>query len=188
MPHRPSTQPPMRRPNVDDLRDPGAAVELVLLLSAETTDADSDGRLLPAATDARREREDWPGALARSAVIIGTERTGGVETSSMLGETMRCGIRMPGCQSPMRERRSFGVWISMPATESRLSCEVDLRKGGKCMANNSSAVVGAGPCVVGSKYDFDGDGSDSSGMDGCVARPSPYTPIDSRCSYWSFLK
>ena len=109
MPHRPSTQPPIRRPIVDDLRAPGVAVELVLVLSAEMTDVDSKERLLPAATEARREREDGPGALARSAVIIGAERTGGVETSSMLGETMRCGIRMPGCQSPMRVWRLVGV-------------------------------------------------------------------------------
>lgn len=129
VPHLPRTQPPTRRPMLEGLRGPGGAIELVLELSAETTDPVSDGTLLPAATEASRERDVFSELFARSIVMVGAETTGGVETSSTLGRTMRCGICIPGCQSPMREYRSVGVCISIPATDNRLSCDVDFRRG-----------------------------------------------------------
>ena len=58
MPQRPRTQPPTRRPRVAGLRGPGVAVELVLLLSADAMEADSEVRLFPAAMEASKDRED----------------------------------------------------------------------------------------------------------------------------------
>lgn len=58
MPQRPRTQPPTRRPKVADLRGTGVAVELVLLLSADAMEADSEARLFPAAMEASSERDD----------------------------------------------------------------------------------------------------------------------------------
>lgn len=87
VPQRPKTQ----RPNAEDLREPGVAVEAVLELSTETTDAESNGRLVDAlaATEARRERDDAPRTLARSAVMVGADMIGGVDTSSTLGDMRR---------------------------------------------------------------------------------------------------
>ena len=93
----------MRLVNVVDFLGPGVAVELVLLLSAECVDPVSKERPLPAATEARSERGDWPGPEARSAITTGAEITGGVEASSVLAETMRRGMRRPGYHPPMRE-------------------------------------------------------------------------------------
>jgi len=87
VPHRPKTQ----RPNAEDLREPGVAVEAVLELSAEPTDTESEGRLVPAlaATEARRERDDFSGPLARSAMIVGADMIGGVDTNPTLGDMRR---------------------------------------------------------------------------------------------------
>lgn len=146
-------------------------MELVLELSAEITDPVSDGTLLPAATEASKERDVLSELFARSIVMAGAETTGGVETSSTLGRTMRCGICIPGCQSPMREYRSVGVWISIPATDNKLSCDEDFRRDGCCMCipKISAAVAGAGSPAPEWEYSPDDDGSDSSGMAVCVA-------------------
>lgn len=173
VPHFPRTQPPMRRPRVEDLRGTCVAVELVLELSPETTDAESDGTL-PAATEASNEREVLSELFARSIEIAGAEMTGGVETRSTLGRTMRRGMCIPERQSPICACRFVGVWMSMPATDSKLSCDADLRRGvyGICIPNMSSAVAGAGSPSTGWEYMTEDEGSDSSGMVGCVAMPS----------------
>lgn len=107
IPQRPNTQPPMRRPSAADFR--GVAVELVLVLSAEMTGDDSMRTLLPAATEANSDLDVFSELLPRSTVIIGADTTGGVDTSSTLGDTMRWGMRMPARQSPIREKRLVGV-------------------------------------------------------------------------------
>lgn len=108
-PHRPRTQPPMRRLRVVDLRGPRVEVELVLVLSVDTIDAVSDFVGFPAAMEASNDWDVCPELTARSAVMAGAETTGGVESSSTLGDKMRRGIRMPGCQSPIRLWRLVGV-------------------------------------------------------------------------------
>ena len=151
MPQRPSTQPPMRRPNVEALRGPRVAVEPVLVLSVDTTDAVSDLVWFPAAMEASNDWDLCSELVARSTVMAGAEITGGVDNSSTLGDKMRLGIRMPGCQSPIRLWRLVGVWMSIPATEteSKLSWEEDLRKdeGCTCMVKMSSSVVVSGSPV-----------------------------------------
>ena len=85
MPHLPNTQPPTRRPKVEDLRSIAVAVDVVLELSAEATDAESEVTLEPpvldAAMEASRESEDFSGPLPRSAVTVGADMIGGVEIS-----------------------------------------------------------------------------------------------------------
>lgn len=82
----------MRRPNVEDLRVV-VVVEAVLELSADTTDAESEGTLVPgvaaAAIEASRDREDFSGPLTRSAVTVGADMTGGVEAIATLGDMRR---------------------------------------------------------------------------------------------------
>ena len=100
--------------------------------------------------------------------MIGAERTGGVESSSMLGETMRRGMRMPGCQSPMCEWRIVGVCISMPATERRLSWDVDFRRL-YCICKSKTFSEWS---AMDWEYSPDGEDSDSSGIEGCWLMPS----------------
>lgn len=87
IPHRPRTQ----RPNPEDLREPGVVVEFEPELSAETTDAVSEEFVLPAlaAMEASRERDDFSGPFARSAVTVGADMTGDVDTSATLGDMRR---------------------------------------------------------------------------------------------------
>lgn len=108
-PQRPRTQPPMRRPRVVALRGPRVEVEAVLVLSVDTIDAVSDLVGFPAAMEASNDWDVCSELAARSAVIAGAEITGGVDSSSTLGDRMRRGIRMPGCQSPIRLWRLVGV-------------------------------------------------------------------------------
>jgi hypothetical protein len=115
------------------------------LLSADVMDdASVDLLLLLAAMEASNDWGECPELAERLAMMAGAEMTGGVETNSTLGERMRWGIRMPGCQSPIRMWRAFGVWMSMPATEteSRLSWDVDLRSDEvcACMLKKSSSA------------------------------------------------
>lgn len=135
VPQRPRTQPPTRLLRVeDDFRGVWFAVEVsVVALSSDTTDKASECELLLAATDARSEREDRLEVEGRgpiSAVTLVVDMMGGVESSSVAGETIRRGARSGGskldcqCQLPSREFRSTGVWMSIPATERRLSWEL----------------------------------------------------------------
>ena len=117
VPQRPRTQPPTRR--VRGILRVGVTVALELSLST-----DEASWCLAAATEARRVCGDWPALRGPlSAVTVLVEITGGVADSSAVDDTIRCGMRMGRVpvRSLMREGWWLGVWMSIPATENRLS-------------------------------------------------------------------
>lgn len=115
VPQRPRTQPPTRRV-MDGLRAGGGRAVGVFSVSWVW--------LWFRQTDASRLRGEcgFLVGASRSAVTVVVAITGGVEYTSP-DEKLRRWIPAMGIGPgpPVRERRRLGVWMSMPATDSRLS-------------------------------------------------------------------
>jgi hypothetical protein len=98
-----------------------------------------------AATEARMDWGDWCEGFAgsRPAVTVVVEVSVEERSDDKIRRWTRIG-RAPDVSSLIRDGRWLGVWMSMPATENRLSWEVDLRtvRYGEDVENMSSSTVG----------------------------------------------